>query len=67
MKITLTNIEYSDKYKSLAAHALLPEITVEIPDTTTENNINMVVYLAIVKDHSRELAEGIENTEFTIS
>lgn len=66
MKITLINIEYGDSYKVLAVNATPSEITVEIPDTTAECNINSVVFMAIVKDHSKALAEGIESAEFTL-
>lgn len=66
MKVTLINIEYSDSYKALAVNAMPSEITVEIPDTTAERNINDVVFMAIVKDYSKALAEGIESAEFTL-
>lgn len=29
-------------------------------------NINNVVFMAIVKDHSKAMAEGIESAEFTL-
>lgn len=66
MKITLINIEYGDSYKALVVNAMPSEITVEIPDTTAECNINSAVFMAIVKDHSKALAEGIESAEFTL-
>ena len=66
MKITLTNIEYSENYKAVAANASPKELTVEIPDNTFEHQINEVVFGAIAKKHSPYMAQNIEKAEFTI-
>lgn len=65
MKITLTNIEYSESYKALTVHNQPSELEVEIPDTTMEHEISMVVCKAIADQYSPDLAMGIESAEFS--
>lgn len=66
MKITLTNIEYSEDYKAVAVNASPKELMVEIPDNTFEHQINAVVFGAIAKKYSPYMAQNIEKAEFTI-
>lgn len=66
MKILLTNIVYSDKYKVLAVHYQPAELEVELPDTTTETDAHMIICKAISKQYSTDLAMGIENADYTI-
>lgn len=65
MRITLTNIEYSESYKALAVHNQPSELEIEIPDNTMECNMHMVVCKAIADQYSADMAVGIESAEFS--
>ncbi len=69
MKILLTNIVYSDRYKAFAVRYQPAELEVKVPDTITEmteDDAHMTICKAISKQYSAYLAMGIENADFTI-
>lgn len=66
MKITLTNIKYSESYKALVVHATPSELAVEIPDNTRECDVQNAVFLSVAKQWSPAMAEAIESAEFQV-